>query len=74
MLLTSTSPGPDLQPNRPHAIGDCPRTAYGPGRTVEGRQKAVAGGVNLPATEALELHAHLGVVALEQLAPALVAE
>ena len=43
-------------------------------RSVEGCEETVAGGVELPPSEAEELAAHDGVVTLEQLAPAAVTE
>ena len=42
--------------------------------TVERREEAVAGGVDLTATEAIELRPHPGVVMVEKVAPAPVAE
>ena len=53
---------------------DRARTVDRPRRPVEGGEEAVAGGVQLLAPEPRELAAHSRVVALEQLAPGLVAE
>ena len=56
------------------AVGDRPRAFDARARAVEGRQEAVAGRLHLAAPVAVELLAHDLVVALEQLAPAAIAE
>ena len=65
--------GADLYPKRTRAVGDCLRAANSAGRTVEGREHAIAGRVDLPAVELFELNADHRVVAVEEGAPVLIA-
>src|SRR5579862_1986734 len=53
---------------------DCLRTADGPRRAIEGREEAIAGGVELLSAETGELASHDRVVLREQVAPLPVAE
>src|SRR5581483_8043003 len=72
--LPGVDAGTDLDVERPEGV------AYGEGAldgatgTVEGRQEAIAGGIDLPTAETLELLSHRLVMALEQVAPVSVAE
>jgi hypothetical protein len=64
----------NLQVERAQVVADCPGRAYSAGRPVERREEAVAGSVDLGSSEALEVTAHDGMVLVEKLAPAPVAE
>jgi hypothetical protein len=57
-----------------HAGADFECTVDSAGGAVEQRHEAVTGGVDLLAPEAFELTAHLGVMAVEQLAPGTISE
>src|SRR5919108_2971558 len=67
--LADVDTGPDLDPERPNALNDRRCTANGLGRTVEGGEEAVAGGVDLPSPEPLELGSNDPVVACQELPP-----
>src|SRR5262245_17070646 len=53
---------------------DCLGAADGTRGSVEGREKAVAGGVHLLSAKGVELAAHNGIVMVEQFAPYAVAD
>ena len=55
------------------AVTDGEPTLNRPGRTVEGGQKAITGGLDVAASEAMNLTPSHTVVVIEQLAPATVA-
>ena len=63
-----------VEAERATHVRDRPRAADRARRPVEGGEEPVAGRVDLAPAEALELATHERVVALEQLAPAAVAE
>src|ERR1700716_2628595 len=67
-------PGTDLQTQAAHLAYDRASTADAAGRPVEGRQEAVAGGINLTTAEPGELLTDDGVVAVEQIPPPPVAQ
>ena len=66
--------GAHLDAERLHGLHDRVGALDGPGGAVEGREEAVAGGVHLGAAVAAEQRAHRRVVALDQVAPALVSQ
>jgi hypothetical protein len=72
--LAGVHAGTDLEAEGATAAADRLGTADGAGRPVEGREKAVARGVDLAAAEALELAPGDAVEAVEQLVPARIAE
>ena len=67
-------PGADFEAVRPQRVTDRRRTANGACGAVEHGEDAVAGRPDLLPPEAVELRPHHLVVAVEQLAPAAVAE
>ena len=74
LALAGVETGPDLEPERPHGAPDRGRAADRTRRPVEGREEAVAGHVHLVPAEARELMPDAGVMRVEELAPAPVAE
>jgi len=74
LALAGVQPGPHLEAEAPHPVADGPGALHRPPGGVEGGQEPVAGGLDLPALEDVELHAHEGVVLVEQLPPAGVPE
>ena len=74
LALAGVQAGPCLHADRADRGADRLAAADRPGRAVEHREEAIAGGVDLAAAEALELAAHERMVTLEQAVPALVAE
>src|SRR5438132_349548 len=57
-----------------HPGDDRHRAAHRSGRSVEGREKAIAGGIDLAAPISTQLRADQRMVALEQLLPGAVTE
>ena len=74
LALAGVQAGADLEAELAHRLGDRAGAADRPGRAVEGGEEAVAGGVDLLAAEPDQLAPDERVVALEQVAPAPVAE
>lgn len=74
LALAGMQPGTYLDSERANGVPDGARAADGPCGAIERRQEPVAGRVNLPSPEALDLSPHPGVEALEELAPAPIAE
>src|SRR5215218_4140301 len=71
--LARVQSGAHLQPQRAHRLGHRGGAADRPRRSVEGREEAVAGALDLPAAMALERLPEQRVVALQQETPAPVA-
>ncbi len=65
LALPGVKSGADLESERPDCIPDGEAAANASGRTIEGREKAIAGGVDLSPTKALQLLADRGVMPLE---------
>ena len=74
LALPGVDPGADGQTQRGDALDDVGRAADRPGRAVEGRQKAIAVGLDLVAAPARQPGADQLIVVLELPAPALVAD
>ncbi len=74
MHLRGWEPGPDLDPELADGVGHRLRAPDPPCGSVEAREEAVAGGVQLDPAEAHKLTAHQCVMALEKLAPRAVAQ
>lgn len=74
LALAGMEPGADVDPERPDVVGDRAGAADTARRTVEGRQEAVTGRVDFTAPEPLEITPDNGVMAVQQVAPAAVAE
>jgi hypothetical protein len=74
LALAGVDARPDLDPELANAFPDRPRCADGTRRPVQGREKAVAGRVDLAATEAVELAPDARMMLADDLAPAPVAE
>src|SRR5918912_3540752 len=74
LALAGVEPCAELEPEAAHAVADRARGADRACGPVEGGEEAVAGGVDLAPAVARELAADGGLVRLEQLAPAPVAE
>jgi hypothetical protein len=74
LAFAGVESGPDLQFEAPHAVADDPGALYRPAWRFEGGQEAVAGGLDLPALPDFELSSDQGVMALEDLPPAGVAD
>src|SRR2546430_5431694 len=72
--LAGMQAGADLQTDLLDRIADSARAANGPCRPVEGREEAVASGVDLGSGITFQELANPGVVAVEKLAPAVVAD
>jgi len=69
LTLTRVDASPDLDIQALDRIGNSPAATGGPGGPIEGRQKAIACGINLAATIALKLLAHHEVVLTKKLFP-----
>src|SRR5215470_14486274 len=69
LALARVEPRAYLDAEGPHALADRLGAANGAGRTIEGREEAVTGGVDFAPAEARELATREGVVAVEQLVP-----
>ena len=67
-------PGADVELERPHGIDDRLSAADRSGGTIEGGEEPVAGCIDLLAVEAAELTADGGMVLLQQVAPAPIAD
>ena len=63
-----------LEPEGVHGVTDGDSATDRARRSIEGRKEAVAGGVDLPPAEALQLTPHGHMVAFEQVHPALITE
>ena len=74
LALARVQPCAHLEAEVAHPFGDRAGAAYGPGRSVEAGEEPVARRVELASAEAHELTPDQGVVFLEQLAPAAIAE
>src|SRR5439155_1308530 len=72
--LTRVQTGPHLEAQRSDRVADRTRAADRPRGPVEDREDAVAGSVDLPSMEPLQLSADRLVVRLEELAPPPVTE
>ena len=72
--LAGVDAGPDLDAEAADAVSDGGRTLNGPGRSVEGGQKPVSQSLHFLAPEAIELPTNEGVMGIEELTPASVAE
>ena len=72
--LARVDPGPDLDTERLHRVGDRLRAADGARGAVERRQEAVAGGIDLTPSVPFELDPGFRVMLGEQLAPPAVPE
>src|SRR3990170_2515242 len=67
-------PSSDLDPEGAHGLGDRARASDRPGGSVEGREEAIAGGVDLAPPVAGQHRAHGRVVAGDQFVPPAIAE
>src|SRR5262249_48468889 len=65
---------PDIDAEWAHLVDDRRGAAHGTGRTVKGRKKPVAQGLDLTTAKPSELLAHRIVMAVEQIAPSSVAK
>ena len=74
LALAGVHPGTDLQAQPAHGVDRGVGAADRARRPVEAREEPVARGVDLAPAKALELAPNRGVVSLQQLAPAPVAE
>src|SRR6266550_4318210 len=74
LALACVKPCADLNAERPDAFADRARGPNGTGRPVEAGEEAVAGRVHLPPVVQLEHASNAGVVLVEHLMPATVAE
>ena len=66
--------GANLKPEWLNGIHDGTGALHGAGGPVEGGEEAVAGGINLAPAEANEVAPHRGVMAVQKLTPAAVAQ
>src|SRR6187200_2858519 len=74
LALAGVQPGAHLDAECLYGVADCHGAADRSLRAVEHRQKAITRGVHLPASEAIELYAHDGVVLVEECVPVTVAD
>jgi hypothetical protein len=74
LALPGANSRADLDAERAHRIADRTRAADRSGRAVEGREEAVAGGVDFVAAEPRELAPNLGMVRLQEVAPGAVSQ
>src|SRR5690349_20246017 len=72
--LAGVQAGPDLELQRLERLANGRRSKHRPRRAVEDGEETVAGRVELAALELRELTAHDGVMPLQELSPARVAE
>ena len=72
--LTGVDADTDLQSQNADAVPDRGRTAQRRDRTLESGYEAVPGGVDLVATETIELRPDQAIVLAQQLSPAAVAQ
>ena len=72
--LAGMQAGADLQTDLLDRISDGSSAANGPCRPVEGREEAVASGIDLGSGVTFQELANQGVVAVEKLPPAVVAD
>src|SRR5215210_148919 len=73
LAFTGVQAGPDLEVERPHALHDRARAPHCTSGAVEDREEAVAARVDLAATKTRQLTPHHGVVILQNVTPATVA-
>ena len=72
--LAGMEPGTDFDAERPDFLGNGTGAANAARRTIKGREDAVAGRFDLMAAKACEIAPDRGVMTIEQIAPAVVAE
>ena len=73
LALARVQPSSDLDPQVMHRTPNRVRASDRPGWAIEGRQDAITNHVNLLSPIAVELPPHKGMIALQEIAPALVA-
>jgi hypothetical protein len=69
LALPGVKSGADLESERPDCVPDGEAASNASGRAIEGREEAIAGGVDLSPTIALQLLADRSVMPLEKVGP-----
>src|SRR5262249_54633050 len=74
LALASVEPGADVESESAHALPDGAGSAHCASGAVERSEEPVARGIDLPSTKARQLASHGGVVGLQGVTPATIAE